>query len=116
MKKYFFPACLIVAIIFTLAEACSSRRSEPLRGSLELSNDRVKNGHVLYMEHCQKCHPQGEGGLAPAINSNLAPGFIKRFQMRHGLGVMPSFKDDEISDEQLKDISKYLKALKRNKK
>jgi mono/diheme cytochrome c family protein len=114
MKKYFFPAGLIGILIIAMAQGCESRRSEPLRGALELSNEQVKNGQVLYMAHCQKCHPQGEGGLAPAINSNPAPGFIKRFQVRHGLGVMPSFKADELTRGQLKDISRYLKALKNN--
>ena len=76
-------------------------------------NPRVVNGERMYMANCQKCHPNGEGGLTLAINSNPAPGFVKRFQMRHGLGVMPSFKRDEISKTDLKDISKYLAALKR---
>jgi mono/diheme cytochrome c family protein len=72
----------------------------------------VKNGQVLYMEHCQKCHPLGEAGLAPAINSNPAPGFLKRFQVRHGLGVMPSFKEEQITTKELMDLSEYLKAMK----
>ena len=62
------------------------------------------------MAYCQKCHPSGEAGLGPSINANPAPQFIKRFQMRHGLGVMPGFKKDEISKSDLHDISKYLKA------
>ncbi len=45
----------------------------------------------------KKCHPGGEAGLGPALNWNPAPGFIKKFQVRHGLGVMPSFKSNEIS-------------------
>lgn len=53
-----------------------------------------------------------EGGLWPSINANAAPGFIKRFQVRHGLGVMPSFKKDEISKSDLRDISKFLHAWK----
>ena len=73
--------------------SCSSRRSEPLTGKKFMTdNPRVANGERLYMANCQKCHPNGEGGLAPAINSNPAPGFVKRCQMRHGLGVMPHLK------------------------
>ncbi|MEX2593364.1 MAG: cytochrome c [Anditalea sp.] len=105
-----------MVFIGLLAEACSSRRSEPLWRSLESSNPQVKNGQVLYMEHCQKCHPLGEAGLAPAINSNPAPGFLKRFQVRHGLGAMPSFKVDEISRKELMDLSEYMKAMKHKKK
>jgi mono/diheme cytochrome c family protein len=77
------------------------------------STDRIANGEKVYMANCQKCHPAGEGGLGPAINPNPAPQFIKRFQMRHGLGTMPSFKREEISKDDLRDISKYLRAWKR---
>jgi mono/diheme cytochrome c family protein len=59
-----------------------------------------------------KCHPAGEAGLGPAINSNPAPQFIKRFQVRHGLGVMPCFDNEEISAADLRDISKYLRNWK----
>jgi hypothetical protein len=54
----------------------------------------------------------GEAGLGPAVNSNPAPQFAKRFQMRHGLGVMPSFTKEVISKKDLHDISKYLKRWK----
>ena len=90
------------------------RQSEPItQKAFTPKNKQVAHGEQLYMIHCQKCHPAGEGGLGPAINSNPAPGFIKRFQMRHGLGVMPGFSKEELSRQDLKDISKYLKAWKR---
>ena len=93
---------------------CSMRKSEPVKGKyFTPDNQEVTNGERVYMMHCQKCHPGGEAGLGPSINANPAPQFIKRFQMRHGLGVMPSFKKDEISKSDLRDISKYLKAWKR---
>jgi mono/diheme cytochrome c family protein len=65
------------------------------------------------MAFCQKCHPAGEAGLGPAINSNPAPQFIKRFQVRHGLGAMPSFKKEEISTADLRDISRFLHSWKK---
>lgn len=86
----------------------------PIKGPLPLENQNVKKGQIQFMAHCQKCHPAGESGLGLAINSNPAPTFIKRFQVRHGLGVMPSFGDEEISDENLSVILSYLKALKKN--
>jgi mono/diheme cytochrome c family protein len=101
--------CLTVTV-----SACAIRRSEPMKGREFTTSDmHVLNGEKVYMAHCQKCHPGGEGGLGPAINSNPAPQFVKRFQMRHGLGVMPSFKLSEISRKDLRDISKYLKAWKK---
>lgn len=93
---------------------CSMRKSEPVKGKYFTPvSEEVLNGERVYMMHCQKCHPGGEAGLGPSINANPAPQFIKRFQMRHGLGVMPSFKKDEISKADLRNISKYLKAWKR---
>ena len=91
----------------------SSRKAEPLKQQAFIpENEHVANGEKVFMMHCQKCHPGGEAGLGPAINSNPAPQFVKRFQVRHGLGVMPAFKEDEISDKDLRDITAYLKAWK----
>ena len=105
---------VLVAIIVGIT-SCSPRRSEPIRGELTIKDQRVENGRKIYMAHCQKCHPNGEGGLGPALNSNPAPTFVKLFQVRHGLGVMPSFKRDEIESRELKDLGKYMKALKHNR-
>jgi mono/diheme cytochrome c family protein len=102
---------LFIATCYLLVLSCSSRKAEPTKQKRFTSEDtNVLNGEKVFMVHCQKCHPGGEAGLGPAINSNPAPQFIKRFQMRHGLGVMPSFTNEEISKDDLKDISRYLKA------
>lgn len=113
-KKQILALTLIATIIVTVNfSACMVRKSEPIRQkSFVPENERVANGERVYMIHCQKCHPAGEGGLGPAINSNPAPQFVKRFQMRHGLGVMPPFNKGEISKKDLRDISKYLHAWK----
>jgi mono/diheme cytochrome c family protein len=109
---------LKVVFLFSLAGlvilSCASRKSEPVKEKEFVSQDvHVINGEKVFMIACQKCHPGGEAGLGPAINANPAPQFVKRFQMRHGLGVMPAFSRKEISGEDLKDISKYLKAWKK---
>lgn len=102
----------IITII--VLNQCAMRKSEPIQGEyFHPENERVVNGEKVFMAHCQKCHPGGEAGLGPSINANPAPQFIKRFQMRHGLGVMPGFDKDEISRDDLRDISKYLKAWKK---
>lgn len=108
------PASIFIAVVVCLLTACAVRKSEPITGVMFTpATAAIAHGEAVYMAHCQKCHPAGEGGLGPALNSNPAPGFIKRFQMRHGLGVMPGFKKDEISKSDLHDISKYMKAWKR---
>src|SRR5688500_17929009 len=98
MKKCFPIMLAVLGLTQAWMFSCSSRRSEPVKQKMFVAqNASEKNGEEKFMLHCQKCHPAGEAGLGPAINSNPAPQFIKRFQMRHGLGAMPSFKEDEIS-------------------
>ena len=93
--------------------SCTVRKGEPItQKEFQPANNRIANGERVFMAHCQKCHPGGEGGLGPAINSNPAPQFVKRFQLLHGLGVMPAFKKNEITKPDLYDVSKYLKAWK----
>lgn len=90
------------------------RMSEPVTGEAFATADaEVKRGEQVYMTACHKCHPAGEAGLGPSINANPAPQFIKRFQMRHGLGVMPGFSKEAIPKKDLRAISAYLKAWKR---
>ena len=110
MKK---NICVKIVIAFTIViTGCASRKAEPIKGkSFVTANEGVANGEKVFMANCQKCHPGGEAGLGLAINPTPVPQFIKRFQMRHGIGVMPSFKKDEISTKDLKDISRYLCAL-----
>ncbi len=100
-----------VALVVLVTISCSTRRSLPLKGPLTL-NEHEQQGEKVFMEHCQRCHPHGEAGLGPAINP--APGFGKRFQIRHGLGAMPAFDEKHISDKELDNVVSYLKALKKN--
>jgi mono/diheme cytochrome c family protein len=67
------------------------------------------------MNACHKCHPLGEGGLAPAIKDKPFPDFLKRFQVRHGLGVMPAFDKQELPEDQLRDILAYIRAMRGHK-
>jgi mono/diheme cytochrome c family protein len=112
MKKVLIAmVCAMFSVIVMVS--CVSRKAEPLKQKAFVpATMQIANGERVFMAHCQKCHPGGEGGLGPSVNANPAPQFIKRFQMRHGLGVMPSFKKDEISKHDLRDISKYLRAWK----
>jgi mono/diheme cytochrome c family protein len=113
MKRALTTVAIISILILVNISSCVVRKGEPLTQKTFLpKNERVALGERVFMANCQKCHPGGEGGLGPAINANPAPQFIKRFQMRHGLGVMPSFKKVEISKNDLHDISKFLHAWK----
>ena len=99
-------ACLV-------SVACgSARRGEPLTSPIALS-ERAERGQTVFMAKCHQCHPGGEAGLGPALNDKPFPEFLKKFQVRHGLGTMPSFSEDEISEQQLEDLMEYLNALRR---
>lgn len=115
LKLIYWVVAYCAFTLLLSISGCAGRRSEPLRGPLALDDPAVREGQIVYMAHCQKCHPVGESGLGPAINSNLAPKFIKKFQVRHGLGMMPAFSEEDISDQDLQNIVQYMAALKRNK-
>ncbi len=66
------------------------------------------------MKTCDQCHPRGEAGLAPALNNKPLPAFAIKFQVRHGLGAMPSFSKDDINDQELEEIIRYLQALRQH--
>lgn len=121
-----FPFQLNLALVFLgVAILCiqgcgSARRSEPIMGPLNLQNQQLENGRQVFMQNCQRCHPAGEAGIGPPLNNVHLPGAALRFRVRSrafalGIGRMPSFKEHEISDEQLDDLVKYMKALRRHK-
>jgi mono/diheme cytochrome c family protein len=94
--------------------ACATARRRPPLGAAPALNEQAASGQVAFMEKCNRCHPGGEAGLGPALNDKPFPSFLKRFQVRHGLGVMPHFSKEELSDQQLDAILEYLKALREN--
>lgn len=114
-RKALFACTMLVAIL-ALAACGSPRRGEPVAGPMKLQDESIRRGKLLFDTHCYKCHAQGEGGMAPAINDKPLPRFLMRFQTRHGLGTMPAFSEKEISDRELEDILNYLVALRQHGK
>ncbi|MBI3805843.1 MAG: cytochrome c [Nitrospirae bacterium] len=96
-----------------LSAGCgSARRSEPITSPLSVASPSVQRGQALFMEHCSPCHPKGEAGVGPALNNKPLPGFMIKFQVRHGIGAMPAFSQEELSDPDLDQIVAYLKILR----
>lgn len=107
MRKYLFISCITVFIF-----SCAVRKTEPISGKVvDTTKPRIKNGESLYLTYCYQCHPSGETGLGPSVTT--VPGFLTRFQARHGMGVMPAFDKDLLSKQDLKDIALYLKKLRK---
>lgn len=108
MNIRFAVLCLGIAL-----SACSARRGVPYTEPLQANAEEVQDGMLLFDTYCNSCHPGGASGLGPAINNKPLPGFLIRFQIRHGLGAMPAFKEEVISDEESKKIVAYLKKLRK---
>jgi mono/diheme cytochrome c family protein len=71
-------------------------------------------GQQLYYQYCNQCHPGGDGGLGPALNNKPAPAIAIRTQIRHGLGAMPSFHPQELSDDDVDAIVEYVFVMRRH--
>lgn len=108
---------LFAGLLFSFFAACAvGRREVLLNGEVDTSNPKIKAGQEAFMTHCDRCHPRGSAGKGPSINDKPLPGFMIKFQVRHGLGEMPSFKKNEINSKELSNIVAYLKALRKSGK
>lgn len=108
--------CGLVLGLMLLQTGCgSARRGEAVGAPVQLANASDQRGQKVFMAHCSQCHPGGAGGLGPALNDKPLPGAMIRFQVRHGLGAMPAFSEQQISDAELNDLVAYLVALRRAK-
>jgi|SRR5687767_2883113 mono/diheme cytochrome c family protein len=102
-----------VALASALASGCgSTRRAEPLVGPIRLT-EQQQLGRAVFSQHCYQCHPNGAGGVGPAINDKPLPQGLIRTQVRAGLGAMPGFDEHHISDDELKAVSAYLATLRK---
>lgn len=105
---------IIAGCAISLISACgSARRSEPIKGSVQVTDPRAERGRIVFMGKCNHCHPGGEAGLGPAINDKPLPEFLIKIQVRTGLGAMPSFPPHEISDADVDAVIAYMKEIRR---
>jgi mono/diheme cytochrome c family protein len=103
---------LALLLVVAAVTACGpARRGEPFASPRLAENERTGQEH--FMHHCHECHPGGDAGLGPALNNKPLPRWLMKRQVRHGLGAMPGFSEQEISDGDLGLILDYLKALRR---
>jgi mono/diheme cytochrome c family protein len=104
---------LLAGIALLLSWGCgSARRGVPLTEPLP-QTPAVQRGQKAFMHHCHACHPGGSAGLGPALNNKPLPGSLIRFQVRNGLGAMPSVSKDHLSDEELDDLVEYVITLRK---
>lgn len=111
MTRAAVAVSLLVAAGAGLAACGSARVGTPVQPPLQLASAEARAGEKVFMRHCHQCHPGGTAGLGPALNNKPVPGFLIAFQTRHGLGVMPGFGAEHISDTELDALVAYVKAM-----
>jgi len=102
----------ILSLCLALSACGAPRRSEPLAGPAPLHTASLEHGRLVFDQHCRRCHGPGEGGLGPSMNDIPAPKPLMRLQIRRGLGAMPGFSEQEISDTELDHLLDYIVALR----
>ncbi|HEX7070940.1 MAG TPA: cytochrome c [Rhodothermales bacterium] len=104
---------LALSILALSIGACgTARRGAPVQEDIAFTDSSLVRGERVFMHFCNGCHPGGDGGLGLALNNKPLPAFLIRFQIRKGLGAMPGFSDDIISDEEVRDVARYLVAVR----
>ncbi|HEY2588408.1 MAG TPA: cytochrome c [Tepidisphaeraceae bacterium] len=95
-----------------LGMAPAARRPNMIPAAQLQDNPRLAEGQRAFMQYCNQCHVGGAAGLGPSLNDKRLPPWLIRFQVRHGLGAMPSFPKRVMSDRQLDDVVTYVRFLR----
>ena len=106
---------LICSSLLTLGACTTARRVEPLAPPIDTSEPKLARGEKVFFQQSHQCHPHGQGGLGPAVVNKPLPEILMKFQVRHGLGTMPSFGADKISPDDLDALMAYIKTIRDNK-
>lgn len=92
--------------------ACGTARRLDAPVALAAAQDpQLARGRQVFMRNCHQCHPHGEAGLGPAVNTMYAPAFLIRTQVRRGLGAMPAFPESVLSAEELDALVRYIRFV-----
>jgi mono/diheme cytochrome c family protein len=101
---------LLVGVIEVSASCGAARQSEPVQAKPTQLDAQELAGQRVFMRECNGCHPQGDGGLGPALNDKPVPAAAIKLQVREGLGAMPAFADSEITAEELDALVAFMSA------
>jgi mono/diheme cytochrome c family protein len=107
---------ILIFMLIAAMAACGTKLMLPADGEQVVQSESLKNGQIVFMESCHQCHPAGNAGLGPSIINKPLPGFLLRFQVRQGLGVMPSFDREHLSRDEMDDLVAYIKVLRKESK
>ena len=98
-------------LILFLLYGCSPKVIPPGERVEMVQSEHALQGRKIFMSYCNSCHPGGTSGLGPSLINKPLPGFAIRFQVRNGLGVMPAFSKEVLSEKEVDRIIAYIKEL-----
>ncbi|WP_424494081.1 c-type cytochrome [Salinimicrobium sp. GXAS 041] len=110
--------CWFIAITFLTGIAifsCSAPKTKPYAEVVIMPTEDLQKGRILFDNYCASCHPEAMSGVGLAIINKPLPKALIKFQIRNGIGLMPAFNEEQLSDEQVDNIADYLKYLRENK-
>jgi mono/diheme cytochrome c family protein len=100
-------------LVIALLAACGAEhRGEPEAAEVIPATRGELHGKRLFQKFCYQCHPGGSQGLGPALNDKPLPAAAIRTQIRVGVGAMPSFGKDWLTDKQVAEIADYVTTLR----
>ena len=109
-RKTFF---LLAFLLGLEVIGCSAPKKALYTEPVDLPSKELQQGKILFEEYCATCHPGAMAGVGLAIVNKPLPEFLIKFQIRNGIGVMPSFGEDKLTDEQVDHIAEYLVYLRK---
>lgn len=102
-----------ILIALALAACGAEQRIEPGTPEVIPATRDETHGKHLFLKFCYQCHPGGSQGLGPALNDKPLAEAAIRTQIRAGVGAMPSFGKDWLSDDQVAEIAEYVTTLQK---
>ncbi|MBZ4418052.1 cytochrome c [Myxococcus sp. RHSTA-1-4] len=108
-------SAVLAVLVLAAVAACGPSRRGPAFGTPREFTAQEQEGRVLFMRNCNMCHPGGSGGLGPSINNKPLPSVAMRTQIRQGVGAMPAFTDEMLSDAQVDAVIAYLNEMQEEK-
>ena len=104
---------LLSLLVFLIISRCSAPKRVPAAEIVSMPTEELERGRILFNQNCATCHPGGMSGVGLAIINKPLPASFIRFQIRKGVGVMPDFDEDVLTDEQVEHIAEYLVYLRK---
>ncbi|MFO7578669.1 MAG: cytochrome c [Nitrosomonas halophila] len=85
---------IIVGVVFSISLSVHAEDSA-----------QPRDGEIVYAKICGYCH---EVGIGPNIKDRQLPPEYIHYIVRRGLRAMPAFPEPYISDEELKQIGRFI--------